>query len=173
VEEAKNKNLLMELYNKPFFAYSKEEHESAYTDQEVSEIKELKHSLSLAISSAYINKTHSEKTVTHKQLLPAFDFIHKYKNKSLSLYEAAKLCYLSPSYFSRLFIKETGESYTTYTSQLKIKWAKELLEKTELSITQISDELCFSNPSYFIRIFSKYEGITPALYRTSYRNQIR
>ena len=173
VEEAKNKQLLMELYQKPAFSIPFVSNESSFTPFEVENFKELKHSLSRAISNAYINTDSTYTKIKHKQLEPAFQFIHKYKNKTLSLYEASKLCYLSPSYFSRLFFKETGESYTTYTSHLKIKWAKDFLEKTELSITQISDELSFSNPSYFIRTFSKFEGITPAAYRSSYRNQIR
>nr|WP_249930836.1 helix-turn-helix transcriptional regulator [Paenibacillus polymyxa] len=60
---------------------------------------------------------------------------------------------LSPSYFSRLSAKETGENFTTYLAKLKIKWAKQLLEVTDMPISQISDELGFNESGYFIKIF--------------------
>lgn len=161
VEEAKNKHVLLDMY------------QQLSSHPLVEDTTELKHSLSQAISGAYLRTDSSFANIHHQQLLPAFEFIHTHKNKSLSLYEASKLCFLSPSYFSRLFMKETGENYTNYTNQLKVKWAKELLEKTELSITQISDELSFSTPSYFIRIFSKHEQITPAAYRASYKKVMK
>jgi len=117
------------------------------------------------------NDTHSNVStkVSHPQLISALKHINSTENRDLSLKEAANLCFLSQSYFSRLFLKETGETYTNYIQRIKIKRAKELLEKTILSVSRISDELSFSNPSYFIRVFSKYEQLTPAAYRDSYR----
>lgn len=77
----------------------------------------------------------------------------------------AKVCHISQSYFSRLFSKEMGQSFSNYISKLKIKWAKDILEESDMSISQISDELGFNEPGYFIKIFKKYERVTPSLYR--------
>lgn len=34
-----------------------------------------------------------------------------------------------------------------------MKWAKQLLEVTDMPVSQISDELGFNEPGYFIKIF--------------------
>lgn len=79
--------------------------------------------------------------------------------------EMANLCHLSPSYFSRLFNRETGETFVNYTNRLKIQLAKEQLRETSKSITQISGELGYLNVSNFIAVFKRIEGATPSLYR--------
>lgn len=56
-----------------------------------------------------------------------------------------------------------------FIPRLKMEWAKQLLETTDLSISQISNDLGFSEPSYFIITFKKFERITPARYRQIYQ----
>lgn len=102
-------------------------------------------------------------------LQPAFDYLFAHKNQSVPLKKMAELCHISPSYFSRLFAKEIGESYSGYAARLKIVWARQLLEQTDLPISQISAELGFNEPGYFIKTFKKYENATPAVYRKYYR----
>lgn len=101
----------------------------------------------------------------NQKLLPVLEYIYTNTHVILSMEEAAQICHLSGSHFSRSFAKEFGIPYTTYITQLKIKWAKELLDNTDLSITQVSDQLGFNEPGYFIKIFKKHEYLTPALYR--------
>ena len=79
--------------------------------------------------------------------------------------EMADLCHLSPSYFSRLFNQETGESFVNYVNRQKIELAKEQLRGTSKSISQIAGELGYLNVSNFIAVFKRMEGVTPSLYR--------
>ncbi|MNE45002.1 HTH-type transcriptional regulator YesS [compost metagenome] len=83
----------------------------------------------------------------------------------------AKLCHISTSYFSRIFIKETGENFSVFTPRLKIEWAKQLLETTDEPINQISDQLGFCDAGYFIKTFKKFENLTPAVYRSWYQGK--
>lgn len=101
----------------------------------------------------------------NKKLMPALEYIHTNTHLMVSLEKAAQLCHLSNGYFSRSFAKEFSTNYTAYISKLKIEWAKEILTKTDLPITQISDQLGFSDSGYFTKIFKKYEYLTPTLYR--------
>ena len=99
------------------------------------------------------------------KLLPALEYIYNNTHLMVSMEKAAQLCHLSPGYFSRSFTREFGKNYTTYIIALKIKCAKELLTKTDLPISQISEQLGFNDPGYFTKIFKKQEYLTPSLYR--------
>lgn len=104
-------------------------------------------------------------------LQPAFDYFYHNKNKNITLNEMAKQCHISPSYFSRIFTKETGENFSTFAPRLKIEWAKQLLETTDQPVHQISDALGFCDAGYFIKTFKKFEHLTPAVYRNMFRNK--
>ena len=88
-----------------------------------------------------------------------------------SMVEMARHCNVSPAYFSRLFVKEIGESYTLYVSRQKVSLARGFLEDTDMTVTEISDKLGFSDPGYFIKKYKDSVGVTPAFYRTHYRNE--
>ncbi|MCR8846408.1 PocR ligand-binding domain-containing protein [Paenibacillus sp. SC116] len=120
----------------------------------------------LADHSVHGGKSPSHhKPCSNSMLQPAFDYMAAHRSTTIKLTEMADLCHLSPSYFSRMFTKETGESFSVFVPRQKMKWAKSMLETTDLSISQISNELGFSEPSYFIKTFKKFEQITPAAYR--------
>ncbi|TVX86841.1 PocR ligand-binding domain-containing protein [Paenibacillus agilis] len=106
-----------------------------------------------------------KKTAASSILQPAFDYMYTHRSVTIKLTDMADLCHVSPSYFSRLFTKETGESFSTFVPRLKMECAKQMLESTDSAISQISNELGFSEPSYFIKTFKKFEKCTPAVYR--------
>lgn len=160
VDEAKNKNYLLDLYlniNAP--------NNSNFTTPHAMQenMFNIKSTLSNAISTIYIDHFVSKKDSI---LTPILEYLNANRSVMLSLEEASSLVHLSPGYFSRVFSKAVGMPYTTYLTQLKLEWAKQLLEKTTLSVAQISDELGFSDASYFIKVFKKQETITPLLYRS-------
>ncbi len=103
-------------------------------------------------------------------LSPAIDYMHQNLDQNLSLKEAASMCFISPSYFSRIFTKEMGDTFSSYVSNLKMDKAKELLKTTDMLIREISLELGFNDQSYFIKQFKINEGVTPANFR---RNAIK
>ena len=96
---------------------------------------------------------------------PAVAYIDSHPGVSVSMNEMANLCHLSPSYFSRLFHREAGESFTNYVNRKKVEIAKKELRETSKSISQISIDLGYLNTSHFINIFKRFEGITPLIYR--------
>ena len=96
---------------------------------------------------------------------PAIAYIDSHPGSSVSMSEMADLCHLSPSYFSRLFHREVGESFTNYVNRKKVDIAKKELRETGKSISQISIDLGYLNTSHFINIFKRFEGTTPLIYR--------
>lgn len=171
VEEALDKNLLVEMFEK---ASGREEPLSISTilpGYSLKNIESVKKEMTNAIADAYLKNSSYDAELAYPVLQPAFDYIYHNKSESVSLRQMAELCHLSPSYFSRLFAKETGQSFTSFLARLKIQWAKQLLEVTDMPVSQISDELGFNEPGYFIKTFKKHEELTPALYRRYYREK--
>ena len=109
-----------------------------------------------------VNKAHGSK---NSAVYPAVAYIDSHPGSSVSMSEMADLCHLSPSYFSRLFHREAGESFTNYVNRQKVEIAKRELRETGKSISQISIDLGYLNTSHFINIFKRFEGTTPLIYR--------
>lgn len=98
-------------------------------------------------------------------IYPALAYISNHPGQMVTMNEMADLCHLSSSYFSRLFTREVGESFTNYVNRQKIEIAKHQLRNTSKSISLIAGELGYVNTSHFINLFKRFEGITPLIYR--------
>ena len=77
--------------------------------------------------------------------------------------DMAELCHLSPSYFSRLFSRELGETFVNYVNRGKIERAKKLLRESNLSVSQIAADAGYIDTSHFIQLFKRFEGVTPTI----------
>ncbi len=78
---------------------------------------------------------------------------------------AAEACGLSYHYFSSSFRKWTGQSFSEYLKQLRLREAEKMLISTEDSVTDIALAAGFSSASHFISQFKKYKHITPMQFR--------
>lgn len=167
VEEALNKNLILDMYKKTV-KNDVEIDSNILQGYTIKNIEHVKKEISNAIIDSYITEKPSNNsidTTVSSTLKPAIEYIYKNKSENVSAEKLAKICHISSSYFSRLFAKETGENFSTYVAKLKVEWAKNMLEETSMNINEISNELGFSESGYFIKIFKKHEGVTPFLYR--------
>jgi ligand-binding sensor protein/AraC-like DNA-binding protein len=170
VEEAMNKNLILELYERLLPPNGSAGISASLPGYTLQNIESAKRDISNTLTSAYLTQSESAPPI-HPVLKPAIDYLYEHKQRNASMKEMAELCHISPSYFSRLFQKETGQSFSAYKSSLKLEWAKQLLLKSDMPISLISEELGFSEAGFFIKTFKKAEGVTPALYRKYYREQ--
>lgn len=78
--------------------------------------------------------------------------------------------YLNPSYLSRLFKKETGQTLTDYILGLRMHNAKIQLENSNQNISQIAASVGYSHFSHFTKAFKKVVGLTPHEYRKKFQN---
>lgn len=62
--------------------------------------------------------------------------------------------------------EETGHSFKTVLTQLRMDRAKELL-RTGMSVSDVASGVGYGSASYFIKVFKSSEGITPDAYRKS------
>ena len=98
-------------------------------------------------------------------IYPAVAYVYNHRQEMVTMNDMARLCHLSPSYFSRLFRREMGENFINYVNRIKVQWAKERLRSSNDSVVQIAQELGYMDSSYFISVFKKFEGTTPLAYR--------
>lgn len=99
------------------------------------------------------------------EVLDACQYVSLHLTRRITLDEVAEHLFMNPSYFSRLFKKETGETFIEYVNRVKVDRAKELLDQTNLSVAKIGETLGYDNHSYFIKMFKTVAGITPQEYR--------
>ena len=78
-----------------------------------------------------------------------------------SLTEIANEFNYNYSYLSDVFKSTTGRSIKNYFSSAKLKLAKELLEKENLSVTEIAEKINFSSIYTFSRAFKNMFGYSP------------
>ncbi|HDK7176673.1 TPA: PocR ligand-binding domain-containing protein [Clostridium botulinum] len=167
VEEALNKNLISEMYQKAITSGS-QINSNTLTGYTMRNIEHAKKEMSNALLNSYVKENLSSDSLdisVSNTLKPSIEYIYNHKSENITAKKMAEVCHISPSYFSRLFAKETGKSFSSFVSNLKIDWAKNLLEETDMHVNEISDELGFNETGYFIKIFKKYEGVTPFVYR--------
>lgn len=94
------------------------------------------------------------------------NYIHEhYKDEDFSLTAMAEHLNLNNTYLSKFFKEQIGEGLLEYVNRYRISKAKELLKKSDQSISHIAKRVGFYNNNTFIRVFKKYEGITPGQYK--------
>lgn len=89
------------------------------------------------------------------------------KNTDCSIDEVAKRYAMSPSSFRQLFKTKFGMSPIQYRTQVKIEKAIHLLESTDMSTSEISNQLGFYDVAYFCKCFQTHTGMTPKQYSQS------
>lgn len=95
-------------------------------------------------------------------------FIESNRYKKVTLEDAAKSVCMSPKYLGRVFKTYSKIGFTDYKLGVKIKAAKELLEKSGEKVDQISYRLGYENTESFIRQFKKIVKMTPSRYKQKY-----
>ncbi len=91
--------------------------------------------------------------------------------QDFSLDELADKYHISKFYLSRLFKKNTGYSPMQYLMMCRMATAREFLEGTDKSISEIVWRSGFSDGSNFSRYFKAHTGKTPEEYRKEKRGK--
>ena len=103
-----------------------------------------------------------------KPVVKSINFIYSNLHKRITLEMLADEVKLSPNYLSTVFKKETGMSVSEYINEQKIETAKNMLEYSDYSPSEISEILAFPSQSYFTERFGKATGTTPLKWRNNH-----
>ena len=91
-------------------------------------------------------------------------------NPNLSVESLADELFLSRSKLYRKIKFLTGDTATEFIRKIKLEKAKELLNTTDLTVSEISYKVGFSSPSYFTKCFKLHFGNIPKEFRLKNNN---
>jgi AraC-like DNA-binding protein len=74
-----------------------------------------------------------------------------------------------PTYLTRCMKQVYGCTPLEYLTELRIRQARTLLIRTDMSVSIIAQNVGFNSSTYFIRCFVQAENITPYAYRKKFR----
>lgn len=92
-------------------------------------------------------------------------YIQEHYNEEIVIQALADDYGMTPGYLASLFKKKTNKTIVQYITDLRLRRAKEYLEKTSLSVADIAQNVGFNESQYFSRVFKKSVGVTPGQYR--------
>lgn len=98
--------------------------------------------------------------LTIRKLALVLDFIESDLSEDLSLSLLANFAGLNEYHFLRMFKQSTGVTPHQYVINQPIERAKELLTRTNMTVTEIAYLLGFSTPAHFTRHFRRKTGAT-------------
>ena len=102
----------------------------------------------------------------YKIIYPALKYIEEnFLNGKISVSYLADICSVSESYMKKLFVKKFGVPPVKYIIQLKMNYARDLLEREEYTVTDIAQICGYDNLGFFSRQFKDYTGITPTKFK--------
>ena len=92
-----------------------------------------------------------------------------YADERLSVESLCSHIHLSPTYFSTLFKREVGMSFTAYVTQVRMEEAVRLLRDTDEKTYRIAERTGYSDPNYFSYVFKRRFGVSPSKFRAGLR----
>lgn len=149
------------LNEEDFYIYSIEQVVNKYKSFD-NLLKVMIDSLSIIEVPVSVQKSH----YSNYTFLQMINYVTTHFTQDVSLTDIAEFSHLNPSYISQIFKKETGITFSKYLTELRINKAKQLLNASELSISDIAIKVGYNDYFYFLKIFKKATGLTPSQYRS-------
>lgn len=93
------------------------------------------------------------------------DYMAAHYCEDISIQILADLCYINPNYASQLFRQETGITFSSHLTNLRIQRAVHLLATTDMAVFLVASHVGYRDYFYFAKVFKKITGTTPTAYR--------
>ena len=147
------------------------------------------------VYAAEIDKSESKITSQIRKKIILLQFIHELWKKGFivendttgrNTVEKEMVSYIQQNYTGKILLREFGEQFhlfekyisryfkehfhitlSRYVTYLRLEHAKQMLQETDISVTEVAMQSGYQNISYFIRSFKKTYGVSPLKYRKS------
>lgn len=135
------------------------------SDQQIEGLVEYLAAIGRLLVSTHNNLMFMESVNAPDKISLIKEFVEKNYGKRLSVPKIAQKFFMSSGYFSHFFKKEVGISFHSYLNLYRVSKAREMLEETELSISEIAYLTGFGSISQFNRTFRNSTGKNPGVIR--------
>jgi AraC-like DNA-binding protein len=96
-------------------------------------------------------------------------YMKQHLEKPLHVSTLAALVNLSPSHYTALFKQHTGYAPIDYLIHLRMHWACQLLDTTNLPVKTVAASLGYGDPLHFSRVFKAVNEVAPTEYRLMHK----
>ena len=148
---------LIEIYEA-----KKDESESKITTQVRTKIILLQFILEMWKKGFVIENDTSGRNTVEKEMV---SYIQQNFTGKISLRKFGEQFHLSEKYISRYFKEHFHITLSQYVTYLRLEHAKQLLQDTDIPVTDVAMQSGYQNVSYFIRSFQKAYAVSPLKYR--------
>ena len=90
-----------------------------------------------------------------------------YANPELTLKSVADFVGLNEKYFSSRFTKESGMTFSSCLTDIRMQQAKALMASTDFRMHEVSERVGYHNVEHFNRMFKRSFDVSPGDYRKS------
>lgn len=140
----------------------KDESESKITTQVRTKIILLQFILEMWKKGFVIENDTNGRNTVEKEMV---SYIQQNFTGKISLREFGEQFHLSEKYISRYFKEHFHITLSQYVTYLRLEHAKQLLQDTDIPVTDVAMQSGYQNVSYFIRSFQKAYAVSPLKYR--------
>jgi len=159
--------IVFETAHEEFFADWNDEKDKNYVWKEINHIETLSDLSKYVVSNMenIFNRT-EERYSSNRKINEIMRYVHEnYSDSELSIQSVADHVYLSQSYISAFFKKETGKTLNEYITEVRMEKAKKLLLDVRIKQYEVAMKVGIPDANYFSTLFKKYTGSTPTEYR--------
>lgn len=109
---------------------------------------------------------------TKNFIVKAIEYVDEnYSNPELTVESICAYLNVSYAYFSTVFKKEIGKSFTSYLTEIRLNKALKLLLENNEKTYVIAHDVGYVDPNYFSYVFKKVYGVSPNKYRTKLQEE--
>ena len=112
-----------------------------------------------------------KESVSYDSQVMIVDEVHRFLTDDLrrrsTIEELAERFHINQTTLKMTFKRVFGKPIATYMKEYRIRRAAELLEKSDMQISEIADEVGYENQSKFTQAFKDIIGVLPKDYRKS------
>lgn len=111
--------------------------------------------------------------VEDPSLVRALQFIRARACNGISVDDVARACGLSRSVLQRRFRSAVGKTVLEVVQSIKVRRARDLLEFTQLGLSEVAERSGYSSQEYFTASFGRQVGLSPLAYRRRAGSSVR
>jgi len=107
------------------------------------------------------------------EIWKARKFIQEHSDEALSLTKVAKFSNISANHLSEKFKEVTCINFVDYVARIRVGRARDLLQNSNLRISEIAFAVGFQSLSQFNRVFKKLTRKSPTQFRTAHNKRAK